>query len=73
VTVREFNRITNWELPLRGPKTINGLIIEYLEALPHHEVGVLIAGHPVETVQIQDNRVKLARIFPLLDGKEKII
>ncbi|RDI44835.1 HlyC/CorC family transporter [Aquicella lusitana] len=64
VTVREFNRATEWDLPLRGPRTLNGLIVEYLETLPRSGTAVLIADHPIEIVQVKENRVKLARIFP---------
>jgi Mg2+/Co2+ transporter CorB len=64
--VREFNRMTGWMLPLRGPRTINGLIIEYLEALPSAGTTVLISDHPIEVIKVKDNRVKLARIFPRL-------
>jgi Mg2+/Co2+ transporter CorB len=65
MTVREFNRKTAWELPVGGPRTINGLIVEYLEALPQSGTTVLIAGYPIEIIQVKDNRVKLARVFPL--------
>lgn len=70
ITVREFNRASDWELPSNGPRTINGLIIEYLEAMPHTGTAVLIAGYPIEIIQVKDNRVKLARIFPRLPEKE---
>lgn len=64
LSVREFNRETGWELPLTGPRTINGLIVEYLQTLPRTGTCVLIANHPIEIMQVKDNRVKLARIFP---------
>jgi len=67
MTIREVNRATEWELPLGGPRTVNGLIVEYLEALPHTGTAVLIAGYPIEIIQVKDNRVKLARLFPRLD------
>lgn len=66
VTVREFNRTTNWSLPLRGPRTINGLIIEFLESLPHAGSAMLINNYPIEIIQVKENRVKQARIFPRL-------
>lgn len=69
VTVREFNRLTEWELPLRGPRTVNGLIVEYLESLPHASVSVLISGYPIEIVQVKNNRVKLAKIYQKLPDK----
>lgn len=68
MTVREFNRRTAFELPLKGPRTLNGLIIEYLEAMPVAGTAVLIADHPIEIIEVKENRVKLARIFPRLHG-----
>lgn len=68
VTVREFNRVTEYELPLRGPRTINGLVVEYLEALPHPGTAMLIADYPIEIIQVKENRVKQARIFPRFTG-----
>lgn len=70
ITVREFNRNTGCELPVGGPRTINGLIVEYLEALPHAGTAILIAGYPIEILQVKENRVKLAQIFPRLEGYE---
>jgi Mg2+/Co2+ transporter CorB len=65
-TVREFNRLSGWELPHRGARTINGLIVEYLEALPTAHTAVLIADYPIEILAVKDKRVKRARIFPRL-------
>lgn len=64
VTVREFNRSTEFDLPLSGPRTINGLIVEYIETLPKKDVTVLIGGYPIEIIKVKDNRVRLARVFP---------
>lgn len=68
ITVREFNRASEWELPLHGPRTLNGLIVEYLEAMPHVGTAILIAGYPIEIIQVKENRVKQAQIFPRLNG-----
>ncbi len=67
-SVREFNRITEWELPQNGPRTINGLIVEYLEALPHEGTAVLIANYPLEIMRVKENRIKLARVYPRLQA-----
>ncbi len=64
VTVREFNRTTEFDLPLSGPRTLNGLIVEYIETLPKKDVTVLIGGYPIEIIKVKDNRVRLARVFP---------
>lgn len=66
VTVRELNRVTQHSLPTQGPRTLNGLIIEYLESIPHVGTCVLIGGYPIEILEVKDNRVTLARIFPKL-------
>lgn len=73
VGVREFNRFTEWELPLSGPRTVNGLIIEYLEALPHKGTALLIAGYPVEILQVTENRVRAAKVLPRLPAYASFI
>jgi Mg2+/Co2+ transporter CorB len=62
--LRELVKTMHWELPTDGPKTLNGLIVEYLESIPETGTSLLIAGYPVEVVQTQDNAVKTARIRP---------
>lgn len=69
MTIREFNRSTEWILPLRGPRTINGLIVEYLEALPHSGTAILVDDYPIEIMQVKENSVKLARVHPKLKRK----
>lgn len=63
-TIRELNRSMQWNLPTDGPKTFNGLIFEQLESIPKPGTSILIAGYPIEIVQIKDNTVKTARIDP---------
>ncbi len=63
-SVRDLVRTMHWELPTDGPKTMNGLIIEYLEAIPEPGTSLLIAGYPIEIIQAQDNAVKTVRIRP---------
>jgi Mg2+/Co2+ transporter CorB len=61
--IREINRIMNLDLPTNGPKTISGLIITYLEMIPTNGTCVLISNHPIEVIQVKDNKIKTARIF----------
>ncbi len=68
--VRELNRLMEWELPIDGPKTLNGLIIEYLESIPEPGTSLLIAGYPVEIVQTSSNAVKTAKISPALRRRQ---
>jgi Mg2+/Co2+ transporter CorB len=66
VTIRELNRIMSWEFPTEGPKTLNGLIVEHLEALPATGIALRLAGYPIEIVEVEENKVKTARIWPKL-------
>lgn len=64
VTVRELNRAMQWGLSTDGPKTLNGLILEYLESIPEPGTSLLLSGYPVEIVQTSENAVKIARVNP---------
>jgi Mg2+/Co2+ transporter CorB len=62
--LRELNRKLGFQFPLDGPKTLNGLILEHLQAIPEPSTGVKIAGYPLEIVQAHDRVVKAVRVFP---------
>jgi len=64
--VRELVRAFHWDLPTDGPRTINGLILEYLETIPEPGTSLLLEGYPIEVLQTQDNAVKTVRIHPAL-------
>jgi len=64
--VRELNKLLHWTLPTEGPKTLNGLVIEYLEHIPDPGTSMLLGGYPVEIVQTSQNTVKTVRIDPRL-------
>ncbi len=63
-SIRDLNKLLNWTLPTDGPKTINGLIIEYLEHIPDPGTSMLIADHPMEIVHTTRNTVKTVHIDP---------
>ncbi|MBK1709783.1 MULTISPECIES: HlyC/CorC family transporter [Marichromatium] len=64
IGLRELNRVLRWELPTDGPKTLNGLILEYLETIPEPGTSLKLSGHPMEIIQTADNGVKTVRIIP---------
>jgi Mg2+/Co2+ transporter CorB len=64
IPLRELNRELDLQLPLEGPKTLNGLILEHLEDIPEPGTMVKIAGHPIEILQTQHRAIRSARIFP---------
>ncbi|APZ43891.1 HlyC/CorC family transporter [Acidihalobacter ferrooxydans] len=66
IHIRELNRALGWRLPTRGPRTLNGLILEHLEMIPEPGTSVLISGYPLEIVQTKNNAVRTVRAQPRL-------
>ncbi len=64
VLLRHLNRKLGLSLPLDGPKTLNGLLLEQFEDIPEVGVSLKLNNVPVEIVQTQDRAVKMARIYP---------
>lgn len=62
--VRELNKEMDWLFPTEGPKTLNGLVLEYLEDIPEANLSIRLAGYPIEILEIKDNMVKTVRIIP---------
>lgn len=62
--VRDINKEMDWKFPIDGPKTLNGLILEYLEDIPEANLSVRIAGYPLEIVDVNGNMIKTVRIMP---------
>ncbi len=62
--IRDLNKEMDWDFPIDGPKTLSGLIIEFLEDIPSEKVSMRISGYPIEIVEVNENTVKLARIMP---------
>jgi Mg2+/Co2+ transporter CorB len=63
-TLRELNRKLALHLPLDGPKTLNGLVLEHFEDIPEPGTSFKIAEHTLEVVQTQNKVVKSVRIVP---------
>ncbi len=59
--IREINKSLGWDLPTDGPKTLNGLITEYLESIPDANVCLNLNSYRFETLQISDNLIKTVR------------
>ncbi|MCE2459773.1 MAG: HlyC/CorC family transporter [Pseudomonadales bacterium] len=61
VLVRDVNRALGWDLPTSGPRTMNGLVLEHLEAFPDGQVGVRIGRYAIETARITDNVIRTVK------------
>lgn len=62
--LRDLNKKLNLNLPLDGPRTLNGLVLEHFEDIPEANTSLRIGDHTLEIVQVQDRIVKSVKIFP---------
>lgn len=65
ISIRVLNRTLGWDLPTDGPRTLNGLILEYLETIPHPGTGLKLGPLSVEILSTAENSVKTARVRPI--------
>ena len=63
-SLRDLNKKLNLNLPLDGPRTLNGLIIEHFEDIPEAGTSFKVNEHKLEIVQTQNRIVKSVKIFP---------
>lgn len=63
-TLRDLNKKLNLKLPIDGPRTLNGLILEHFEDIPESSTSFKVGKHVLEIVQTQDRIVKSVKIFP---------
>ncbi|GGA72466.1 transporter [Neiella marina] len=61
--IRDLNKELNWTLPTDGPKTLNGLILEYLEDIPDSHISLRIGDYTIEILEVADNMVKQVRML----------
>ncbi len=59
--IREINKSLEWQLPTDGPKTLSGLILEYLESFPDANAGLKIDTYRLEILELQGNVVQAVR------------
>jgi len=65
ISVREVNKRLGWDLPLSGPKTLNGLILENTETIPEANISLEVEDYLIETILIKDNMIKYAKVTKL--------
>ncbi len=69
--IREINKKLSWDLPLEGPVTLNGLILEKIQTIPESNVSINLNNYLIETVLIKDNMIKFAKILKLSVSEPK--
>lgn len=60
-SIREVNKSLDWALPTDGPRTLSGLILEYLEGFPDANAGLSIGDYRLEILELEGNVVQAVR------------
>lgn len=63
ISIRVLNRLAQWHLPVNGPRTLSGLIIEYLESIPKTDVCVCIGRYRIEVLSVSRNMIQQVRVW----------
>ena len=72
IPLRELNKKLNWQLPINGAKTLNGLIIDQVETIPENNIKIEIDNYAIETVLIRNNMIKIARVLQIKEEDEEL-
>lgn len=62
VSLRDLNRKLGWELPTDESRTLNGLIVEYLEDIPEPGTSLKLGNYLVEILRTRGTAVEIARV-----------
>lgn len=62
ITLRQLKRLLGWQLPVLGPRTLSGLIIEYLGYIPPAACCLRLGEYTLEILKVSDNLIKTVRM-----------
>ncbi len=62
-SLRDVNKRLHLNLPLDGPKTLNGLLLEMLQEIPEASVSVKVGDCVIEIIQAQEQVIKTVKLF----------
>ena len=60
--LRDLNRLLGINLPIDGPRTLKGLILEELQEIPDHDLSVRVGGIVMEIIQFDDQGIKTVKL-----------
>jgi len=62
ISLRELNRRLSLSLPLDGPRTLNGLLVEQLQEIPEAPCCIRFGDMLLEVVQVDEQAVRSVRV-----------
>lgn len=60
--LRDINKKLGLNLPLDGPRTVNGLLLEQLQEIPDAPIALKIGNCVIEVVQVQNQAIKVVKL-----------
>lgn len=69
--IRDLNKAFDWHLPVDGPRTVNGIVLEVIGDIPELEEQIVISHYLIEVLLISDNIIKQVKITPLAKTTSK--
>lgn len=66
-SIRDINRNLHWNLPTDGPKTLNGLMMDHLEAIPKGHISFILGNYHFETLSLSQTMIDTAQVKYLED------
>jgi Mg2+/Co2+ transporter CorB len=61
--LRDINKKLGLDLPLDGPKTVNGLLLELLQEIPEFPIALKVGPCVIEVVQVQNQSIKIVKLL----------
>ena len=61
--IRDLNKLARWKLPTTGPKTISGLLVEHLEAIPDGPFCCHLGSNHFEVMSMSDKLIGRCRVW----------
>ncbi len=68
-TLRDINKRLQLNFSLDGPKTLNGMLLEYLRDIPEANVSLKINDCVIEIVQVQNQSIKVVKLIRHANAK----
>lgn len=62
-TLRDINKRLQLNFPVDGPKTLNGMLLDYLRDIPEANVALKINDCVIEIVQVQNQAIKVVKLI----------
>ena len=71
IRVRDINKKLDWKLPESGSKTLNGVIVDFLEDIPKQKICLTLNNYRMEILNIEDNTITKVRIAKVLNRDDE--